>query len=97
MINRDKRTYNYFTLGEKNSYGQETIKDTPDGTIKMTINISSQSVQDNINFQNCNYVGLTTEYITDKYIIEYDNQKLKVLYVNPKGRQKTVYLTNYGN
>ena len=92
MISRDKRTYDFFTFGDNDAYAQPTLSDTPQGQIKMTINISSQSIQDNINYQDCNYVGLTTEEITDKYVIAYGNEKLKVLYVNPKGRQKTVFL-----
>lgn len=95
MINADMRLYNYFTLGPKNAYGQVAIPDkdaTPAGKILMTINISSQSVQDNINFQGCNYIGLTRANVDDTYIIEYGNERLKVLYVNPKGRLKQVYL-----
>ena len=96
MINADMRIYNYFTLGEDNGYGQPVLSEEPQGTIKMAINISSQSIQDNINFQNCNYVGLTMGELSDNYVIEYGSEKLKVLYINPKGRYKTVYLTNYG-
>lgn len=96
MINADMRLYNYFTLGPKNSYGQRTIPDKdaePAGQIKMAINISSQSVQDNINYAGCQYVGLTRANVDDTYIIEYENERLKVLYVNPKGRMKQVFLT----
>ena len=92
MINTDMRLYNYFTLGEKNGYGQATVPDEPAGQIKMAINISSQSIQDNINYSGCHYVGLTRANVDDTYIIEYENEKLKVLYVNPKGRLKQVFL-----
>lgn len=95
MINADMRLYNYFTLGEKNAYGQPTIP-APDaepvGQIKMAINISSQAIQDNINYKNCAYIGLTRADVDDTYIIEYENERLKVLYVNPKGRMKQVFL-----
>lgn len=95
MINLDMRTYNYFTLGEKNAYGQQTLPAAdavPAGTIKMAIYISSQSVQDNINYQNCNYIGLTTAQLDDSYVIEYGTERLKVLYIQPKGRLKQVFL-----
>lgn len=87
MISTDMKIYNYFTLGDKNGYGQPTISEEPQGTIKMAIYISSQSTQDNINYENCNYVGLTTDKsVNDKMVIQYGNEKLKVLYVNAAGR-----------
>lgn len=87
MISTDMKIYNYFTLGDKNGYGQPTISEEPQGTIKMAIYISSQSTQDNINYENCNYVGLTTDKsVNDKMVIQYGNEKLKVLYVNSAGR-----------
>lgn len=92
MITTDMRTYSYFTLGKDNGYGQPVISKEPKGTIKMAINMSSQSVQDNINFQDCNYTGLTMAPIDDTYVIQYGNEKLKVLYINPRGRYTFVYL-----
>lgn len=92
MIANDMRIYNYFTLGDKNEYGQRTISTTPTGVIKMSINLSSQSIQDNINYKDCRYVGLTHANVDDTYIIQYGEERLKVLYVNPKGRYKQVFL-----
>lgn len=95
MINTDMRLYNYFLLGALDEYGQRTLPDKnakPVGTIKMAINISSQAVQDNINYKDASYTGLTHTYVDDTYIIEYENKRLKVLYVNPKGRLKQVFL-----
>ena len=93
MITTDMRTYNYFTLGDKNGYGQPTVSEEPQGTIKMAIYISSQSTQDNINYQNCNYVGLTMDKsVNEKMVIEYGDEKLKVLYVNSAGRFTQVFL-----
>ena len=87
MISTDMKIYNYFTLGDKNGYGQPTISEEPQGAIKMAIYISSQSTQDNINYENCNYVGLTTDKsVNDKIVIQYGQEKLKVLYVNAAGR-----------
>lgn len=92
MINADMRIYDYFTLGANNAYGQPAMSAEPVGTIKMAINISSQSVQDNINYKDCQYVGLTHANVDDTYVIQYGNEKLKVLYVNPKGRYKQVFM-----
>ena len=92
MINAAMRTYNYSTFGAKDAYGQTITSGEVVGTIKMAISISSQSVQDNINYQDCNYVGLTMAELDDSYVIHYGSEKLKVLYVNPFGRYKQVYL-----
>lgn len=92
MINADMRIYDYFTLEANNAYGQATQSKEPKGTIKMAINISSQSVQDNINYKDCQYIGLTQANVDDTYVIQYGTEKLKVLYVNPKGRYKQVFL-----
>lgn len=92
MIERDMRLYNYFTFGEDNGYGQPTLSTEPKGQIKMAINISSQATQDNILFKDCSYIGLTHAEVDDTYVIEYGNERLKVLYVNPKGRYKQVFL-----
>lgn len=94
MIATDMRIYNYFTLGEKDEYGQRTIPTTPSGTIKMALNITSQNIQDNILYKNCSYVGITHANVDDTYIIENGNERLKVLYVNNKGRYNLVYLGN---
>ena len=93
MINTDFRTYNYFTFGEEDSYGQPALSEEPKGQIKMAINISSQSIQDNILYKDCTYVGLTMDAnVDDTYVIEFGRERLKVLYVNPKGRYKQVFL-----
>lgn len=95
MINSDMRLYNYHVLGPKNAYGQPTIPDKdaePVGQIKMAINISSQTIQDNINYKGCNYIGLTRAAVDDTFIIQYGDERLKVLYVNPRGRLKQVFM-----
>lgn len=94
MINTDMRTYNFFTFGELDEYGQPQLSEAPKGKIKIAINISSQSIQDNILYKNCSYIGLTNDaLINDKYIIDYNGNMLKVLYINNKGRFKQVFLT----
>lgn len=93
MINADMRLYNYYLYEGENELCQPTLSVDPVGQVKMAINISSQSIQDNINYQNCAYVGLTHAKVDDTYVIEYGNERLKVLYVNPKGRFNQVFLT----
>lgn len=89
------RLYNYFTIGDLDAYGQPqtpTLESTPVGQIKMAINITSQSVQDNINYNDANYIGLTLAEVDETYFVKYEEELLKVLYINPKGRFKQVFL-----
>lgn len=94
MISTNMRTYNYSTLGEPDAYGVPAYNpDEITGSVKMAIYLTSQSTQENINYLNSNYVGLTMDKsINDKMIIHYGEEKLKVLYINPQGRVKQVYL-----
>ena len=92
MINANFRLYDYFTLGGDNGYGQPVLSDSPTGQIKMAIEISSQSIQDNINYKDAQYIGLTHANVEDTYVIAYGEERLKVLYVNDKGRLNQVFM-----
>ena len=92
MINTEMRFYDYFTYGEKDEYGQPQLSEETQGTIKMAINITSQSTQDNINYKDASYIGLTHAAIDDTHVIQYGPEKLKVLYVNPMGRYKQAFM-----
>ena len=94
MITLDMRIYNYFTFGASDNYGQPQLSSEAQGTIKMAINTSSQSVQDNIRYKDATYIGLTLGEVDDTYVIDYNGEKLKVLYVNPRGRYKQVFMKN---
>lgn len=95
MINNKMRYYTFFTLGGADEYGQPQITEAQ-GQIKMAINLNSQTTQDNIKYKNATYIGLTLDNaIDDSYIIDFNNEKLKVLYINPFGRYKQVYLGDY--
>ncbi len=99
MITTDLRTYNYYSIGNNDGYGQATIiKDENgnpviQGSIKIAINITSQGVQDNINYKDAQYIGLTQGEVNDKFVIDYEGSMLKVLYINPKGRYKQVFMS----
>ena len=93
MINSDMRLYDYFTYGQDDGYGMPVLSTEAEGKIKMAIYISSQAIQDNILFKDCTYIGLTSDAnVDDTYVIKYGKEQLKVLYVNPKGRLKQVFL-----
>lgn len=92
MINADMRSYNFYIYGINNDYGQPSLSTNPIGSVKMAINITSQSTQDNINYHGATYMGLTHSLLDDSYVIQYGDKKLKVLYVNPKGRFNQVFM-----
>lgn len=92
MINAQMTEYKYFVYKE-NEYGEQVIDILSSGTILMAINLVNKEVTDNILYTNANYIGLTLDNsITDKFVIEYGKEKLKVLYVNPQGRYKQVFM-----
>jgi hypothetical protein len=86
------RYYDYFTFGAENGYGQQQLSTDVMGQIKMAIFTTSQSIQDNINYKQANYIGLTHNTINDSYVIQYGEERLKVLYIVPKGKLKQVFL-----
>ena len=95
MINTNMRSYDFFTIGLDNGYGQKVISSAPVGIIKMAINISNQATADSILYKDATYIGLTQAEVDDTFVIQYGEDRLKVLYVNPKGRYKQVYMNNY--
>ena len=96
MINAVMRTYDYYTYGTKDKYGQQTVSyETPTGNIKIAIYVTSQTTQDNIRYKDATYIGLTLDKnVNDGYVIQYGDERLKVLYVNAQGRFKQVFLKN---
>ena len=92
MINADMRIYDYFTLGDDNGYGVPQLSTEAKGTIKMSIQITSQNIQENIKYKGATYIGLTLGNVDESYVIQYGDERLKVLYVNPKGRFKQVFM-----
>ena len=102
MINAQMRDYNYFLYAsEPDTYGQFTlIKDADgepvvQGTVKMAINNTSTIIQDNIQYKDATYIGLThNRYIDDNYVIQYGDERLKVLYVIRQGTYRQVFMNS---
>lgn len=100
MISADMREYDYFLYAKDgDEYGQKTlIKDDngepiKQGTVKLALYTTSQSVQDNITYRNAQYLALTYDKaINDTYVIKNGETLLKVLYVSFRGRYKQVFL-----
>lgn len=93
MINAQMRTYDYYTFGEKNAYGQPQLSGKK-GTIKIAIHLIVEALEENAFYSGANYIGLTRDSAIDStYVIQYGEEKLKVLTVNPQGRYKQVSLS----
>lgn len=93
MINADVREYAYYTYGDRDGYGQPALSKDVQGTIKMALYTTSQAIQNNIAYNNASFVGLTHDSkVNDTYVIRFGEKRLKVLYVQPKGRYKQVFM-----
>lgn len=92
MISRKLESYQYYKYDSKNQYGQLTLSNSPAGAVNVAIFTTSQSIQDNINYKDANYLGLTySNLLDDTCVIQYGDKKLKVLYVNAEGRLRQVF------
>lgn len=96
MIYNRMRQYNYWLVAVNDLYGQEVMPSAdaePVGTVKLSIFPTSTGTQDNILYANCAYVALTYDAeIDDKYVVAYGKERLKVMYCQPQGRMKQVFL-----
>lgn len=93
MINSKMRLYDFYKLNNLDEYGQYTAADEPEGKVKIAISTTSTQIQDNINYKNATYIGLTySSLLDDKSIVKYGDTDLKVLYVNPEGRLNQVFM-----
>lgn len=93
MINNEMKYYKYYKYQDKNKYGQLTLSNEAFGDVKIAIYTTSNSIQDNINYKDASYIGLThSNVLSDKCAIQYGDIKLKVLYIIPYGRLNQVFL-----
>lgn len=93
MINSQMKKYDYYIFGEKNSYGQPKLSEDVKGSVKMAINLITEAIEENSFYSGANYIGLTFDKTIDStYVIQYGEEKLKVLYVNRAGRYTQVSL-----
>jgi hypothetical protein len=94
MISTQMRQYTYKKITDSlDDYGQPTVEEI-EGTIKMAINFINETLQDNSLYSDAQYMGLTlNKNINDTYIINYEGESLKVLYVNKSGKYKQVFMS----
>jgi hypothetical protein len=90
------REYDYY-IYQENEYGQSVISSAPVGKIKMAIYTTSQNTQDNILYKGASYVALThNSEVNDTFQIDFNGERLKVLYVSAQGRFRQVFLSRVG-
>lgn len=82
-------SYTYKKYGAEDAYGQPALGDG--GTANMAISVVSNQVGDNSLYRDAQYIGLTKAALDDRCVINYGEDKLKVLYVVP-GRYNQVYM-----
>lgn len=91
MIQRMKK-YTYSAISDKlDEYGQPITQDKT-GEVLMAISVTKHSPVDSPLYVDSEFTGITqNKEIDETYIINYDNKKLKVLYVI-KGRFNQVFM-----
>lgn len=95
MVSTKSKLYNFYLYGDDDGYGQASLSKDIKGSVKLAIYETSQTIQDNIRYKDAAYLGLTLDTkIDDTYVIQYGDIKLKVLYVNPQGRYRQVFMKN---
>ena len=100
MINAQMKNYNFYLYDEEaDIYGQKTlIKDAEgepeiQGAVQMSITHTDTRIQQDINYIDATYFGLTHDKsISDRYVIQYGDERLKVLYVIRDGRYSQVFM-----
>lgn len=97
MINADMKLYDFYTLGSPDAYGQQKVSEEKQGAIKMAIYTTTQSTQANALYLNAQYMGLTHDTaVNDAYVIDFNGERLKVLFVGSQGRFKRVFMARMG-
>lgn len=92
MIQSNMKLYNYYTLGEIDDYGTNQVSQVS-GQVKLSIFLQTKQLSDNSIYKEAQFTALTNDKdINEKYLIEYNNMLLKVLYINDLGRYRQIYL-----
>ena len=93
MIQSNMKLYNYYTLGELDDYGTNQVSKQIKGKVKLSIFLQTKQLSDNSIYKEAQFTALTNDKnINEKYLIEYNNMLLKVLYINDLGRYRQIYL-----
>lgn len=93
MINREMRQATVVTYGGVDEYGQMNTTATASRDTYLTFGLYQHTNSNDVRYQNVTHYGLTKDSeITDNDIIVIDGVEYKVLFVNPFGRMREVFL-----
>lgn len=93
MIQSNMKLYNYYVLDELDDYGTNQASEEVQGQVKLSIFLQTKQLSDNSIYKETQFTALTNDKdINEKYLIEYDENLLKVLYINDLGRYRQIYL-----
>lgn len=93
MIQSNMKLYNYYVLNELDDYGTNQASEEVKGQVKLSIFLQTKQLSDNSIYKDTQFTALTNDKdINEKYLIEYNEKLLKVLYINDLGRYRQVYL-----
>jgi hypothetical protein len=97
MINATMRSYDYYTLGGLDEYGQEALTEETQGKVKLAIYTLSTTIGTNIKYKDATYIALThNKDINDSYVIKYGEEKLKdIAKVNFKNTDRILHTMIY--
>ena len=89
MINSTMRTYDYYQYDQRDEYGQPALGEAK-GQIKIAIFNVNKVVTDDIKYTGEDFVGFTYDKdVNNTYVIQYGNERLKVLYTIAAPKLKT--------
>ena len=96
MIETGMRVYPLWLIPEDKDRYRERVEPVEAGTARLSISLYAQSVADNVNYKDCQYIGLTNDRtITESHLIQYGNKRLKVKLVSPSGRMIQLILEEW--
>jgi hypothetical protein len=92
VINRSEVNATLITMGGQDEYGQDLNAPISQSSITLTFGLYTHQQTDDIRYQDVEYTGLTVYDVADNQVIQIGDKKYKVLFVNPFGRMKQVFL-----
>lgn len=95
LFNRATSKYNVLKSEGKDEYACNLPYAPTGEVVEGTLGIYSHTQVEDIRYSHADYIMLTKDEVTDDMILERDGSKYKVEFVNPYGRLKQVYLSEW--
>lgn len=92
VINRAQVQATLITMGGQDEYGQDLMNELDRKPITLTFGLYNHKQTDDIRYEDVEYTGLTIYDVFDDQIIQIGEDRYKVLFANPFGRMRQVFL-----